>query len=255
MDFTTIHTLSTMHAKFQLAATSREIWEHLYLAGEVVNFDILLGYLEKYSVHTKSLTVHDVRAISHESDEYSPVLSDIINCCFRLKYLELESSPLLNIDFRVYDELAKRLHTLKLRNVSVFPSTLANRNRLHSNCFARIISRFSNLLHIEIINTSNVTVRNIMRILRAMPTVLHVNVQGSVILEPCNVITVMSVCHALHVFQFSHKQFPTLTDEQMSLRKWYHLTMMYYPWVRFAETLTCEIQGYLSTRKNKVSIL
>ena len=208
LDFTTIHTLSTMHGKCEVAAKSREIWEHLYLA-EVVNFDCILNCLEKYSVDIKSLTVHDVRSIRHESDDYSPVLSDIVNCCFHLKYLTLESSPLVNIDFRVYDELAQRLDTLKLRNVTVFPSTIANKNRLNSKCFTRMISRFTNLQHIEIINTSNVTAGHIMRILRAMPKVIHVNVQGSVIVEPLFVINVMSVCHAVHVLKFSHKQFLT----------------------------------------------
>ena len=112
-----------------------------------------------------------------------------------------------------------------------------------------MISRFSNLRHIEIINTSNVTVRNLIRIQRSMPKLVHV--QGSVILEPRNVISIVRLCHAIDVFKVSHKQFRTTKDQQISPRKWYHLTRMYYPWVKFAETLTCEIQGYLSTRKEQ----
>ena len=252
LDFTSIHTLSTMHWTCEVAAKSKEIWEHLYLTGEVVNFDCILEYLGKYSVHIKYLTVHKVGAISNDHC-ISPVLSDIVNCCFCLKYLTLESSPLVNIDFRVYDELAKRLDTLKLRNVTVFPNTIANKNRLNSKCFTRMISHFTNLRHIEIINTSNVTAGHVMRILRAMPQVIHVNVQGSVIVEPSFVIKVMSVCHAVQVLKFSHKQFLTTKNREISMRKWFHLTRMYYPWVTFSETLTCEIRGYLSTRKNKMN--
>lgn len=252
LDLTSIDTFSTMHWKCQVAAKSKDIWEHLYLAGEVVNFGCIMKYLEKYSVHIKCLTVHEVGAISNDYCS-NAVLSDIVNCCFCLKHLTVESSPLMNIDFRVYDELAKRFDTLKLRNVTVFPSTIANKNRLNSKCFTRMISHFTNLRHIEITNTSNVTAGHVMRILRAMPEVKHVNVQGSVIVEPSFVINVMSVCHAVHVLKFSHKQFLTTKKRQISMRKWFHLTRMYYPWVTFAETLTCEIRGYLSTRKNKMN--
>ena len=80
-----------MHAKCKMVVQSKRFWEHLYLAGQVVNFDIILDYLDSYSVYIKSVTVQDVRQISRESDDFTPVLSDIINYCFNLKALYVKT--------------------------------------------------------------------------------------------------------------------------------------------------------------------
>ena len=90
-----------------MVAQSKQLWEHLYLAGQVVNFDIILDYLDSYSVYIKSVTVQDVQQIAHETDDFTPVLSDIINYCFNMKALYVKMCPLINMDFRVYGELCK----------------------------------------------------------------------------------------------------------------------------------------------------
>ena len=250
LDFMSIHTLSTMHAKCKMVAQSKRLWEHLYLAGQVVNFDIILDYLDSYSVYIKSVTVQDVRQISHESDDFTPVLSDIINYCFNLKALYVKTCPLINMDFRVYGELCKQIHTLKMCNIeTVMPSTITYKYRFHSKCFARMISQFTNLQHLEIVNTSNLTGGNVMQIVRAMPKLLDLNVEGSVVVGPRIVINIMGISPALQIVKFSHKQYIHTEEQEVSLKKWFHLTMMYYPWITFAETLTSQVQSYLSSRK------
>lgn len=201
------------------------------------------------------MTIKDLTTLHYEpaSNEYTPVLSDIVNYCFNLTCLTIESCPLLNVDFRIYDELCKRIHTLKLRNLfCIFPSTLANRNRLHSKRFARMISQFTNLRHLEITNAANVTRGNIMRVLKSMPNVKHVNIEKSVFVNPHFVVEIMSACPAIEIFHFSHQQFITVRDQQHSLRQWYHLTRMYYPWIRFSEILTCQIEYHLTSKKKNI---
>ena len=129
------------------------------------------------------------------------------------------------------------------------PSTITYKYHFHSKCFARMILQFTNLRHLEIVNTSNLMGGNVMRIVRAMPKLLHLNVEGSLVVGPRFIINIMAISPALQIVKFLHKQYIDIEEQEDSLRTRSHLTMMYYPWITFPETLTSQVRSYLSSRK------
>ena len=62
---------------------------------------------------------------------------------------------------------ASEFNTIKMCNIeTVMPSTITYKYHFHSKCFARMILQFTNLRHLEIVNTSNLMGGNVMRIVR-----------------------------------------------------------------------------------------
>lgn len=240
IDFKTITTLCGIHQNFKTAAQQKHVWRNLEIAGDTVNFDSLLEHIEQYNENIKAISVRELNSID-TTYPFNPQLSDIMNLCFQLERVTVDSSPLLDINFRIYDELCKRIRSLTLRNIcTILPATLDNRNKFNSKLFAHVISQFTNLRYIEISDTSNLNCGIIFRILKAMPAIVHVNIERSANVTPQFVRKVMSVCTKIEIFHFSHKT--------NLLREWYHLTMLYYPWVTFSIALTNDVALYLASR-------
>ena len=163
-----------------------------------------------------------------------------------------DSGCVMDGHFRIYDEIAKHLRIMKLQNIkNIVRNTLANRKMFTSKSFVQLMSNFSNLRHLEISDTSSLTCRNIFRIITNMAMLTHINVEGTCSLRPKHVIKIMEIRPKLETVIFTHHAFQDdMVQLKQSLREWYHLTRMYYPWVRFAQDLVFLVQDYMRNRRN-----
>ena len=130
-------------------------------------------------------------------------------------------------------------------------NTLANRKMFTSKSFVQLMSNFSNLRHLEISETSSLICGNIFHIIRNMAMLTHINVEGTCSLHPKHVIKIMEIRPKLETVIFSHHAFQNdIVQFKQSSREWYHLTRMYYPWVRFGQDLVFLVQDYVRNRRN-----
>ena len=142
-----------------------------------------------------TVAVDGLESIEHSNDEgYEPHLSDVINHCYALTTLVIDSGPVIDGHFRIYDELAKHLRIMKLQNIIyIVPNTLANRKLFTRKYFVQTMSQFSNLRHLEISGTSTLICGNIFRIMRSMSMLTHLNVEGTCYMCPNHVIKIMEI--------------------------------------------------------------
>ena len=122
-------------------------------------------------------------------------------------------APLLMEIFRIYDELAKHLRIIKLRNIKhIVPNTLANRKLFTRKKFVQRMSQFSNLRHLEISGTSTLICGNIFCIVRSMSMLTHLNVEGTCYIHPNHVIKIMEIRPKLETLIFTHHEFQDNID-------------------------------------------
>ena len=139
---------------------------------------------------------------------------------------------------------------MKLRNIkNIVPNTLANRKLFTSKSFIQIMLHFSNLQQLEISITSTLTCGNIFCIVKNMAMFTHINVEGTCYLRPKHVIKIMEIRPKLETVIFTHHAFQDdMVQFKQSSREWYHLTRMYYPWVKFGQGLVSLVQDYVQSR-------
>ena len=218
-----------------------------------MNFTMVLSYIEKSSPWIKEIYINQVDQIDDADDYDDEVhLSDVINNCFALTSLNIESSKTLDQHFRIHDELAKRITSITLRNVNtVLENTLANKMGFTTKVFVNVMAKFENLHQLSIVNTSKLKTGNIIRITNSMPLLIYVNVEGTCFLGPDHVIKVMRNCPQIETFLFTPNGVVgnDVDAKKQALRHWFHMTRMYYPWVKFSTFLTCEINLYIRERK------
>ena len=180
---------------FKTAANSKEIWTTLNIYGKSVKLDVLLKYIDKFKGHITTVAVDGLESIEHSNDDgYEPHLSDVINHCYALTTLVIDSGSVIDGHFRIYDELAKHLRIMKLQNIiHIVPNTLANRKLFTRKYFVQTMSQFSNLRHLEISGTSTLICGNIFRIMRSMSMLTHLNVEGTCYMRPNHVIKIMEI--------------------------------------------------------------
>ena len=238
-----------MKKTFCVAANCQQVWRSLRICGPSMNFAMVLSYIEKFSPWIKEIYINQVDQIEDADDYDDEVhLSDVMNNCFALTSLNIEASKTLDQHFRVHDELAKRIKSITLRNVnSVLENTLANKMGFTTKVFVNIMAKFENLRHLSIVHTSKLKTGNVMRITNSMPLLIYVNVEGTCFLRPDHVIKVMRNCPQIETFLFSPNRLVgnDVSAKCQTLRHWFHMTRMYYPWVKFSTCLTCEINLYL----------
>ena len=100
---------------FKNAANSKEIWTTLNIYGKSVNLDVLLKYIDKFKGHITTIVFYGLESIQHSNEEeYEPHVSDIINHCYALTTIIIDSGSIIDGNFCIYDELAKRLRIIKL---------------------------------------------------------------------------------------------------------------------------------------------
>ena len=147
LDIISIDQLSGTHTTFKTAANSKEIWTTLNIYGKSVNLDVLLKYIDKFKGHIATIAADGLESIEHSNEEgYKAHLSDVINHCYALTRLIIDSVSVIDGHFHIYDELAKCLRIMKLRNIKhILPNTLANRKLFTRKNFVQIMSQFSNL--------------------------------------------------------------------------------------------------------------
>ena len=253
LDITSIDQLSGTHTTFKTAANSKEIWTTLNIYGKSVNLDVLLKYIDKFKGHIATIVVDGLESIEHSNEEgYKAHLSDVINHCYVLTTLVIDSGSVIDGHFRIYNELAKCLRIMKLQNIkNILPNTLANRKLFTRKNFVQIMSQFSNLRHLEISGTSTLICGNIFCIVRSMSMLTHLNVEGTCYMRPNHVIKIMEIRPKLETLIFTHHVFQDdIIQSKQSSREWYHLTRMYYPWVKFSQGLACLVKDYVHSRQN-----
>ena len=253
LDITSIDQLSGTHTTFKNAANSKEIWTTLNIYRKSVNLDVLLKYIDKFKGHITTIVFNGLESIQHSNEEeYEPHVSDIINHCYALITIVIDSGSIIDGNFRIYDELSKRLRIIKLRNIKhIVPNTLANRKLFTRKYFVQRMSQFSNLRHLEISGTSTLICGNIFCIMQSMSMLTHLNVEGTCYIRPNHVIKIMEIRPKLETLIFTHHEFQDdIVQSKKSSREWYHLTRMYYPWVKFSQGLACLVKDYMSSRRN-----
>ena len=253
LDITSIDQLSGTHKTFKNAANSKEIWTTLNIYGKSVNLDVLLKYIDKFKGHITTIVFDGLESIQHSNEEeYEPHVSDIINHCYALTTIVIDSGSIIDGNFHIYDELAKCLRIIKLRNIkNIVPNTLANRKLFTKKYFVQRMSQFSNLRHLEISGTSTLICGNIFRIVRSMSMLTHLNVEGTCYIRPNHVIKIMEIRPKLETLIFTHHEFQDdIVQSKKSSREWYHLTRMYYPWVKFSQSLACLVKDYVRSWQN-----
>ena len=135
LDITSIDHLSGIHTIFKTAANSKEIWTTLDIYRKSVNLDVLLKYIDKFKGQNATIAVDCLESIEHSNEGYEPHLSDVINHCYALTTLVIDSSCVIDGHFCMNDELAKCLRIMKLQNIKyIVPNTLAKR-KLHQKPF------------------------------------------------------------------------------------------------------------------------
>ena len=118
LDITSIDQLSRTNRTFKTAANSKELWTVLNIYGKSVKLDVLLKYIDKFKIHITTIAVDGLESIEHHNEDgYEPHLSDVINHCYALTTLVIDSGCIMDGHFRISNELAKRLRIMKLQNI------------------------------------------------------------------------------------------------------------------------------------------
>ena len=253
LDFDNIRKLPHLHPIFNRITTESQVWKDLKLVGNSVDFEVLQAYLDQFNKHINSLHVSGLQTIEFDgNDSFQPDLSHVIHACFALRSITVEDSGLFNEHCQIYDELRMRIKILRLRRLTnVLPNTLPNRHLFNNRAFAKMLSTFEGLRTLEITGTASVKSLNVQRSVTGMCMLEYLNVEGSAYLSVERVIKIMSSCPKIKVFRFTHYRYLNcIALRQKSMRKWYHLTKLYYPWIQFSKTLTCDVHSYLTTRKS-----
>ena len=115
LDITSIDQLSRTNTTFKTAANSKELWNILNIYRKSVKLDVLLKYIDKFKIHITTIAVDGLESIEHNNEDgYEPHLSDVINHCYVLTTLVIDSGWVMDGHFCIYDELAKCLRIMKL---------------------------------------------------------------------------------------------------------------------------------------------
>ena len=148
LDITSIDHLSGIHTIFKTAANCKEIWTTVNIYGKSVNLDVLLKYIDKFKGQNATIAVDSLESIEHSNEGYEPHLSDVINHCYALTTLFIDSSCVIDGHFCIYDGLAKRLRIMKLRNIKHCAKYTSKQETVHQKTFCSKKSQFSNLRHL-----------------------------------------------------------------------------------------------------------
>ena len=247
--------MANLNEVFNKAIQHRKVWKQLKLSGESVDISSLFNYLDTFKEHVQIIFVQGLQSLVHDLDLCVKCeLVHVVITCFKVNTLIIEDSPMLNETFLIFKELRDQIHTLRLRNLTnIVPSTLAYRNDFNNKKFASVMEQFTELRELEITDTSSIRTATMYRFLRKMPKLVHLNIQGTGYKTPKSVVNVMASCPTIETLLFSHQQFTNVQSRNKSLREWYHLTRMCYPWVKFSKGLTSDVEEYLTTKKIRVS--
>ena len=103
LDITSIDQLSRTNTTFKTAANSKELWTILNIYGKSVKLDVLLKYIDKFKIHITTIAVDGLESIEHHNEDgYEPHLSDVINHCYVLTTLIIDSGCMSWMDIFVF---------------------------------------------------------------------------------------------------------------------------------------------------------